>query len=303
MNEGLTLREYQEQAIRTDRIDGKSIQSLMVHLLGLAGEAGSLLSEYKKWIREGERYKPFTDQVSEEIGDILWYLAAISSRAGLDLQEVAHENLAKLADRWPAGDTSALLFGEEYDRYDASFPGNEQLPRTIRLEFKEVEHEAGAKLEIRDESGELIGDPLTDNAHSNDGYRFHDVFHFANAINLGWSPVIRSLLRRKRKSVPQVDEVEDGARAAITEEAISVAVFAHAKEHSFFEGMDSVDYELLRIIQLMTRPFEVRDRSLRDWEHSILEGYKIWRSMNKNNGGILVGDAGSRTISYEPLTK
>ena len=51
------------------------LHNLMVPLLGLAGEAGSLLTEYKKWLREGDRYRPFSDQVSEEIGDILWYLS------------------------------------------------------------------------------------------------------------------------------------------------------------------------------------------------------------------------------------
>ena len=49
-------------------------------------------------------------------------------------------------------------------------------------------------------SGEKIGDELTDNAYKDDGYRFHDVFHSAYVAILGWSPVIRKLLKRKRKS-------------------------------------------------------------------------------------------------------
>ena len=32
----------------------------------------------------------------------------------------------------------------------------------------------------------VIGDALTDNAHIDDGYRFHDIFHFAYAAVLGW---------------------------------------------------------------------------------------------------------------------
>jgi hypothetical protein len=68
METTLTFRDYQKQAILTSRLQGESLQSIIVPLLGLAGEAGSLLSEYKKWMREGERYRPFTDQVAEEIG-------------------------------------------------------------------------------------------------------------------------------------------------------------------------------------------------------------------------------------------
>ncbi|MFX5743284.1 pyrophosphatase, partial [Acinetobacter baumannii] len=61
--------------------------------------------------------------------------------------------------------------------------------------------------------GVFVGDRLTDNAAEPDDYRFHDVFHYAYIAVLGWSPVIRSLLRLKRKSVPKIDEVDDGARA------------------------------------------------------------------------------------------
>ena len=105
-----------------------------------------------------------------------------------------------------------------------------------------------------------------------DGYRFHDVFHFTNAILLGWSPIVRRTLGVKRKSVPQVDEVEDGARAGVTEEAISAVVFGYAKDFSFFQGSDTVEFGLLRMIKQMTAPFEVRDKGLRQWEIAILEG-------------------------------
>ena len=207
MENNLTFREYQREASRTDRASGASLESIMVPLLGLAGEAGSLLSEYKKWLREGERYKPFTDQVAEEIGDILWYLANIAGKAGLDLQEIAEENLGKLHDRWaPEGQSGALFVRA---RYDDSFPEEQRLPSTMRVEFREQNIEGTPKLVITC-NGESFGDPLTDNSHIDDGYRYHDVFHVACAILLGWSPIVRKLLKVKRKSVPQIDEVEDG---------------------------------------------------------------------------------------------
>lgn len=299
METTLTFRHYQDQAIRTNRVQGGDLPSIIVPLLGLAGEAGSLLSEYKKWMREGDRYCPFTDQVAEEIGDILWYLANIADKAGLDLQEIAEENLAKIADRFHSKEAdSAPLFG--CDRYDAAYPESEQLPQSLRVEFREIDVDGKRKLATTIK-GKDFGDSLTDNSHVDDGYRFHDVFHFTNAILLGWSPIVRRTLGVKRKSVPQVDEVEDGARAGVTEEAISAVIFGYAKDFSFFQGSDTVEFGLLRMIKQMTAPFEVRDKALRLWEISILEGYKVWRQMVANKGGVFIGDANARSVRYEHL--
>lgn len=299
MASNLTLREYQYEASKTDQSPGERLESLMVPLLGLAGEAGSLLTEYKKWLREGDRYKPFTDQVAEEIGDILWYLANIAGKAGLDLQEIAEENLAKLHDRWaPSVKSGTPLFAQA--RYDEHFPEEERLPLAMRVEFREQCIDGVRKLVITCD-GQPFGDPLTDNSHIDDGYRYHDVFHVACAILLGWSPIVRKLLRVKRKSVPQFDEVEDGARAAAIEEAISAFTFGIARDYSFFEGSESVEFGILRTIRIMTRSLEVRDRSLREWEDVILQTYAVWRQLVENRGGVVSGDVKSRTLRYEVL--
>jgi hypothetical protein len=118
---------------------------------------------------------------------------------------------------------------------------------------------------------------------------------------LGWSPIVRRLLGVKRRSVSRYDEVEDGGRAAVAEEAISALIFAHARDHSFFDGVTSVDYELLRAIKLITNPFEVRDRTYGDWEEAILKTYSVWRPMVENNGGIFIGDAENRSVRFEAL--
>ncbi len=114
---------------------------------------------------------------------------------------------------------------------------------------------------------------------------------------------MRVRLRDKRKAKPQIDEVEDGARAAVTEEAISALIFAHARDHSFFMDATSIDYELLKAIAMMTRPFEVRARSPREWESAILRAYAVWRRMRDNRGGVFIGDAASQTISYQPTSE
>lgn len=301
MSERLSFREYQRLAALTDQTSDDALSHNTIPLLGLAGEVGSLLTEYKKFLRDGERYRPFTDEVSEEIGDVLWYLASIARKAGLDLEEVAQENLAKISERWPSNSNQErpnLL--PVVHRYDSSFRKEEQLPVSLRVEFREITSSGRTTLQMV-KDGVPIGDPLTDNSHIDDGYRYHDVFHLTNTIMLGWSPVTRSLLRLKRKSHDRTDEIEDGARAAVTEEAISALVFGYARDYSFFDGVHSVDFNILRTIRTMARPFEVRDSSYRDWERTILSGYHVWRQMIVNHGGIFVGDASTTQVSYEPL--
>lgn len=295
----LTFRDYQRAALRTDTTADAGDMGVMIPLLGLAGEAGDLLTEYKKFIREGERYRPFADQVSEEIGDILWYLAVIANNADLDLQEVAMENLAKIENVWlPAASQPMLI--PAFQDYDHSFPVTQRLPRKLRISL--IERDEGSQKKLRlIYNGSEVGDELTDNSHIEDGYRFHDVFHFACGILLGWSPVMRRIFQCKRKLSPSIDVVEDGARALVTEEGVSAVVFNYALEHSMLEGADYIDYELLRTIRSMVNPFEVRTRPLADWKDTILQSFVVWREMIKNGGGVFVGDAEAKTLRYESL--
>ena len=68
--EALTIDDYAKQAARTDQRSGKS--TLGFSMLGLFGEAGSLLSEAKKKQRDATSYLGYADAVGEELGDGLW---------------------------------------------------------------------------------------------------------------------------------------------------------------------------------------------------------------------------------------
>jgi len=80
MKTELSLNEYQRAAADTDQYSPTDPEGTMVALLGLAGEAGSLLTLYKKYLRDGDAYQIMDARVQEEVGDILWYLARLSSR-------------------------------------------------------------------------------------------------------------------------------------------------------------------------------------------------------------------------------
>ena len=74
-------------------------------------------------------------------------------------------------------------------------------------------------------TGRSIGNDVDVNSYDPDGYRWHDAFHLANLTILGGSPVMRAPLKRKRRSNPSVDNVEDGGRAIPVEEGISALIF------------------------------------------------------------------------------
>ena len=91
---------YQKDAARTINTQDASGE-LCNHALGLAGETGEVVEIVKKHVFHG---KALDDaRLAEEIGDVLWYVAAVCSSRGLSLQEVAESNIAKLRARYPDG--------------------------------------------------------------------------------------------------------------------------------------------------------------------------------------------------------
>ncbi|MDX1109919.1 nucleotide pyrophosphohydrolase [Sinorhizobium medicae] len=290
----MDFRAYQNEALRTDvsAAAGKDgPDALIVPMLGLAGEAGQLLSEYKKHLRDGEAHKLFKDRVREELGDLLWYLANVASKFDLDLDNVARSNLAKVQERWATNRESRPL--------DGTCLETERLPRRMDVLFTEILVDGRPLVQIS-VNGERIGSPLGDNAYDSDGYRYHDVFHLSYAALLGWSPNLRAFLKRKRKSQPLLDEVEDGGRARILEEAVVALAFDYARAHSFLAGIEKIDYELLRTIKSMVGHLEVGQCSLACWEAAILKGFQIWRQIVANRGGHVRIDLDESSIEYEP---
>jgi NTP pyrophosphatase (non-canonical NTP hydrolase) len=283
---------YQKLAQETDQKPGQSQDALLVALLGLAGEAGALLTEYKKLMRDGSAHQGFQSQVGEELGDLLWYVANIATKCNLSLGTLAEQNLEKTRGRWlPPGEPAPL--------FDDGREEGEQLPRQFVYTFEYREVKGAQKIVMLDRSGNVVGDPLTDNAYADDGYRFHDVLHLAHAAVLGWSPVFRKLLGRKRRSSPKVNEVEDGGRAQVIEEAIAAAAYEYATRHARLD-VARVDWDLLRMIKRLTANLEVRARTEAEWEQALLVAFRVWRDVHGRDGGTVRGDLVERTLTVIP---
>jgi NTP pyrophosphatase (non-canonical NTP hydrolase) len=285
----LTLDRYQELAAETD-LDRESTDPL-IPLLGLAGEVGQLVAEYKKRVRKGgESYMGFEAVMPIELGDILWYLATLARKTGRQLSEVAQLNLSKTRDRYVTTDGS-LAFS-----FDDGFPVEQRFPRQFTATF--ATHNEGALIKCRltienDQYGALIDD----NALYADDYRFHDIFHIAHAAVLGWSPVLRALIKAKRREDENTDRVEDGARAWATEEAVTAMIFELSKVWNYFDGSERVDDSILRAVKAVTGRLEVGAQPSSEWERAILTGYAAWRHLRDHQGGIIAVDLDARTVT------
>lgn len=129
------------------------------------------------------------------------------------------------------------------------------------------------------------------------------MFHYAYAAVLGWSPVLRALFRLKRKSRADVDEGQDGARAALIEEGVATWIFGQAKQLALFEGISAGDLplDLLKGVRGFVAGYEAETCPLWLWEEAILQGYAAFRQLKEQRRGLLRLDVGQRRLSVEAL--
>jgi len=285
---------YQQEAKKTiqDYIQGKEANKL-VPFLGLIGEAGSVITELKKNLRDGDGYTNYNNKLKEELGDLLWYIATIATENNIDLDEVAAKNLLKIKDRFDTEQSESFII------FDEQYPENERFPREFEIQFDVITEGGKEKVKITNNTtGKQLGDIISDNSHEDDGYRFHDIFHFGYVAFLGWSPVVRKLMGNKRKSNTDTDEIEDGARAAITEELVSLYIYSHAVDHQLFKYSSNVDTEVLKTVQKLVSGIEVRDCTQKQWEKAIINSYEVYDELRKNNGGRVIVSIKNRKLTY-----
>lgn len=94
----MNFKEYQELAAKTAIYPEE--YRIVYPALGLAGEAGEVAEKVKKLIRDGNLDR---ELLAKELGDVLWYVSALSRDLGIDLETVATRNIEKLRSRAERG--------------------------------------------------------------------------------------------------------------------------------------------------------------------------------------------------------
>lgn len=99
----MELDKYQEFASET-AVYGAGM-SVVYPALGLGNEAGEVLGKVKKVLRDNDGVydEERTLAIGDEIGDTLWYMAALARDLGLSLNTIAERNIAKLKSRRERG--------------------------------------------------------------------------------------------------------------------------------------------------------------------------------------------------------
>lgn len=95
----MTFEEYQQAARSTALYPAE--HQVIYPALGLVGEAGEIANKIKKTLRGDKELD--RDVLADEMGDVLWYLAALASDLDLNLDDVAQRNVEKLSDRKARG--------------------------------------------------------------------------------------------------------------------------------------------------------------------------------------------------------
>ncbi len=96
----LSFEEYQQEARQTALYPNR-LKNLEYPTLGLAGEAGEVANIVKKIQRDfgGKITDEIRAKLKDELGDVLWYIAACADELNLTLMEIAEFNVEKLAKR------------------------------------------------------------------------------------------------------------------------------------------------------------------------------------------------------------
>lgn len=100
----MNLNDYQQLALRTAAPKDKK-NELFHLLLGLCGEAGEIAEKTKKIVRDqaSDFSKLDKDDLTKELGDVLWHVAVLADYFDIPLSDVGEKNIAKLADRLKRG--------------------------------------------------------------------------------------------------------------------------------------------------------------------------------------------------------
>ena len=114
----MTLNDYQEQAMTTCLPESENFAYMMLNLVGEVGEIAGKVSKYIRKgyceINEDELYstdgydnpkeaEARMNELKKETGDVLWQLSGLCTVMGWQLEDVARQNLDKLADRKKRG--------------------------------------------------------------------------------------------------------------------------------------------------------------------------------------------------------
>lgn len=288
--------EYQALALKTARTDGRRLLEVCLAVLPQLGAEilRATLPQIERRINRNIADRP----INTVLGEITWHVAAIASLYRVSLEDIVRINRDKVSFRMERGAPTPL--------HDDGRPMHQQLPRKFDIALVRI---ARGKARMYFE-GRQLGDDLTNNSKEDDGYRFHDVLHLALIAHLGWSPVVRGFMKRKR---PDVDEIEDSGRAKLVEELVLLAIHSEGERQvrdrtrcsvtgpvKLFTERSTIPFGLLKTVRIWVAGLEVEKNAFWEWEDAICDGFDIFFQLRQHKQGTVHVDLAARQIAFSP---
>lgn len=320
----LSANNYQQLAAVTDQQvkDGIDPLALSVPMLGLAGEVGTLLVAQKKAYRDNATEASDPKFLTIELGDLLWYAAAVATHSGFPLEDSLIEGLGYV-ERHVEELAKLDNLPDDLPILDEGFDLTERFPRRMVIRFRKVLADNGnPQVKLTLEQAEPIafpdgpvpipgstklqgfaipgalGDPLNDNSFRADAYRYHDAIHLGFTAVMGWSPNTRSLLGVKRRSNKTIDENEDGARAIFAEEGMAAVLAKLSSHRQGFLAEDAVDDDTVDMLVTVFEDLEVARMPRWLWRRAVSQGFVAMHHLRGAGGGFLRIDLDNRELHY-----
>ena len=321
-NSLVKFHQYQLLAAATSRLNLKGPEGPIAPMFGLASAVGTVLHFGAKHYPTLALSKHKAHFI-KELGDILWYLAAVATAAGLSLDDVAKNNIKRIRDLYISNNRNFKKQIDHLPNLERGYLPTEKFPRHMVFYFEEDKSnppeakaviisahpylfKKGAQIKKKNGKDEIygfsigahLGNLVTDNSRRPDGYRYHDAIHIAFMAILGWSPTTRKLLGLKRRSKANTDRDEDGARAQFTEEGLSAILSRLAQKRLNFAGENNIDGAVIDIAKATVADTEIAAFPGWLWRRAIHRGFSAMEELKANKGGYLIADLDARTLNY-----
>lgn len=320
----LSANDYQQLAAVTDQQvkGGVDPLALSVPMLGLAGEVGTLLVAQKKAYRDNATDASDPQFLTIELGDLLWYAAAVATHSGFALEDALSDGLRHV-ERHVEELAKLDSLPDDLPILDEGFDFTERFPRLMVIRFRKVLDDNGTpRVKLTLERAEPnafpdgplpipgstkhqgfatpgpLGDPLNDNSFRADAYRYHDAIHLGFTAVMGWSPNTRSLVGVKRRSNKTVDENEDGARAIFAEEGMAAVLAKLSLHRQGFLAEDAVDDDTVDMLVTVFEDVEVARMPRWLWRRAVSQGFVAMHHLERAGGGFLRVDLDNRDLQY-----
>ena len=139
--------------------------------LSLTAQIGKASTAYDELIEGHRTNRGFDIALRDALGALMADLRQLAHQHGLSLGDIAEANLHKVNRRW--------TMPEDAPPPDRAWPETEQLPPHFDALIADQDGRVSIRFEVGGQRLPAAANTLTDNAYDPDGYRFHDIFHFA----------------------------------------------------------------------------------------------------------------------------